>query len=352
MDAGLARAVRESFVRLWEEGLIYRDDCIVNWCPKLPDRPLGHRGRARGARRRVRLHQVRPGHPGHGAAGDEARRHRPRRASQGQALQAPRGQDARGAVGGRHDHGEGRRGRGGRSQVRHRRHQGDAGPRSGRLRDRAPPQPADQDRHRLRRANDGRRGPLRGDGPLRVSQADRRGHEGARPDREDRALSPRGRHLLSQQDRRRAARVETVVGAGQAPGRGGDQGGARATDHDLPAQLDEDLLPLDGEHPSLVHLAPALVGTPHSGVVLRRRRLRARVEGRPPGVPEVRGTGPAGSGHPRHVVLVRPLAVLDPRMARRHDRPPNLLSDLRARHGAATSCSSGSRGWRCSGSTS
>ena len=34
MDAGLSRAVRESFVRLWEEGLIYRDDRIVNWCPK------------------------------------------------------------------------------------------------------------------------------------------------------------------------------------------------------------------------------------------------------------------------------------------------------------------------------
>jgi valyl-tRNA synthetase len=30
MDAGLSRAVRESFVRLWEEGLIYRDDRIVN----------------------------------------------------------------------------------------------------------------------------------------------------------------------------------------------------------------------------------------------------------------------------------------------------------------------------------
>jgi valyl-tRNA synthetase len=33
MDSGLSRAVRESFVRLWEEGLIYRDDYIVNWCP-------------------------------------------------------------------------------------------------------------------------------------------------------------------------------------------------------------------------------------------------------------------------------------------------------------------------------
>jgi valyl-tRNA synthetase len=34
MDPGLSRAVRESFVRLWQEGLIYRDDYIVNWCPR------------------------------------------------------------------------------------------------------------------------------------------------------------------------------------------------------------------------------------------------------------------------------------------------------------------------------
>jgi valyl-tRNA synthetase len=34
MDAGLSRAVREAFVRLYEEGLIYRDDYIVNWCPR------------------------------------------------------------------------------------------------------------------------------------------------------------------------------------------------------------------------------------------------------------------------------------------------------------------------------
>src|SRR5437867_1754501 len=34
MDPGLSRAVREAFVRLWEEGLIYRDDYIVNWCPR------------------------------------------------------------------------------------------------------------------------------------------------------------------------------------------------------------------------------------------------------------------------------------------------------------------------------
>lgn len=33
MDEGLSRAVRETFVRLYEEGLIYRDDRLVNWDP-------------------------------------------------------------------------------------------------------------------------------------------------------------------------------------------------------------------------------------------------------------------------------------------------------------------------------
>jgi valyl-tRNA synthetase len=34
MDPGLSAAVREVFVRLWEEGLIYRGEYIVNWCPR------------------------------------------------------------------------------------------------------------------------------------------------------------------------------------------------------------------------------------------------------------------------------------------------------------------------------
>jgi valyl-tRNA synthetase len=33
MDEGLSRAVREVFVRLYDEGLIYRGNRIVNWCP-------------------------------------------------------------------------------------------------------------------------------------------------------------------------------------------------------------------------------------------------------------------------------------------------------------------------------
>ncbi|MBJ6725138.1 valine--tRNA ligase [Geomesophilobacter sediminis] len=34
MDAGLSDAVREVFVRLYNEGLIYRDNRLINWCPR------------------------------------------------------------------------------------------------------------------------------------------------------------------------------------------------------------------------------------------------------------------------------------------------------------------------------
>ncbi len=34
MDEGLSRAVLEVFVRLYEQGLIYRGDYIINWCPR------------------------------------------------------------------------------------------------------------------------------------------------------------------------------------------------------------------------------------------------------------------------------------------------------------------------------
>ena len=34
MDEGLSRAVREVFVKLYDEGLIYRANYIINWCPR------------------------------------------------------------------------------------------------------------------------------------------------------------------------------------------------------------------------------------------------------------------------------------------------------------------------------
>jgi len=48
MDEGLSRAVREVFVRLFEEGLIYRDNRLINWCPRchtaLSDLEAEHEG--------------------------------------------------------------------------------------------------------------------------------------------------------------------------------------------------------------------------------------------------------------------------------------------------------------------
>ncbi|MEW6001918.1 MAG: valine--tRNA ligase [Nitrospirota bacterium] len=34
LDEGLSRAVKEVFVRLYEEGLIYKDNRLINWCPR------------------------------------------------------------------------------------------------------------------------------------------------------------------------------------------------------------------------------------------------------------------------------------------------------------------------------
>lgn len=34
LDEGLSRAVREVFVKLFEEGLIYKDNRLINWCPR------------------------------------------------------------------------------------------------------------------------------------------------------------------------------------------------------------------------------------------------------------------------------------------------------------------------------
>ncbi len=47
MDEGLARAVREAFVRMYRDGLIYRGERLVNWCPRdttaLSDSEVVHR---------------------------------------------------------------------------------------------------------------------------------------------------------------------------------------------------------------------------------------------------------------------------------------------------------------------
>ena len=57
------------------------------------------------------------------------------------------------------------------------------------------------------------------------------------------------------------------------------QGGGRRRYALRTRQLDPHLQRVDDQHPRLVHLAPALVGTPHSGLVLRRVQPVARGRG-------------------------------------------------------------------------
>ena len=105
MDAGLSRAVREVFVRLYEEGLIYRGDYIVNWCPRcqtvLSDLEVEREERD------AEFVYIKYGRVtlGHRAAGDEARRHRGRGPSRTtSATSITSGKTLERAVGGRHDH--------------------------------------------------------------------------------------------------------------------------------------------------------------------------------------------------------------------------------------------------------
>ena len=84
MDDHLNVAVKEAFVRLYEQGLIYRGSYIVNWDPDPADRRLRPRSHARGPPRQAlphplsvcgwhRLHRRR-----HHAPRDHAWRHRRR----------------------------------------------------------------------------------------------------------------------------------------------------------------------------------------------------------------------------------------------------------------------------------
>ena len=90
MDEGLSAAVREVFVALYREGLIYRDRRLVNWDPKFQS-----------AISDLEVESV----EGNGclwylryAAGDDAGRHRGGGASGGRAVRGPGRQDGRAAA--------------------------------------------------------------------------------------------------------------------------------------------------------------------------------------------------------------------------------------------------------------
>ena len=72
LDAGLSRAVREIFVRLYEDGLIYRGEYIINWCPRCLTALSNEE--AEGAESSGSLWHLRyPFSPGHEDAAAEAR---------------------------------------------------------------------------------------------------------------------------------------------------------------------------------------------------------------------------------------------------------------------------------------
>ena len=245
--------------------------------PVVPDGALRPGGRLRrgdaGRAVRVRLSAGRRLGRGGGrddAPRDDAGRHRGRRAPGRSALQGEDRQD--GAAPARRagvpDH---RRRDPGRPEVRHRRRQGDAGARSERLRDRPAPQPADDLRSSTRRASSTPRAARsRAWTASRRARRSRRKLEGAGPRARLEAARARGRPLPALRDGRRADAVDAVVREDGAAGQAGHRGGGAGQDQVRPRELVEDVLPLDEQHPRLVHLAAAVVGPPHPGLVLRQ----------------------------------------------------------------------------------
>ena len=127
--------------------------------------------------------------------------------------------------------------------------------------------------------------------------------------------------------------------------RAGDRGGRARPGADRARALEARLPRLDARDPPLVRLAPALVGAPDPGLVLRPLRgdLRRRAAAR--ALRRLRRRAAPGGGRARHLVQLGALALRDARLARRDaascapsTRPAS--SPRRAR-----SSSSGWRGW-------
>ncbi len=290
LDEGLSRAVREVFVSLYEKGLIYRGNYLVNWCPScrtaISDDEVEH------AETRGKMYHYRypladgigVHHHCHDPARDHARRHGGGGASRGRALRGARGEDGRAPAHGQAD--PDHRRCPDRQGVRHRRREGHPCPRPRGQRDRpAPRASADQHPHAGRQAQRERAGEVpraHGDQGARSGHG---GHQGGGAFHQGRRSYAPGRPLLPLQHRDRALPLRPVVRADAAPGRQGAEGVGGRKDPVLSAALGEHLLQLDAQHPRLVHLPPALVGPPHPGLVLRALRRDDRV---PPGSDRLR----------------------------------------------------------------
>ncbi len=154
-----------------------------------------------------------------------------------------------------------------------------------------------------------------------VEDLDRAGPPGRRQ-----GPRPQRRPLRPLQDRRRAAPFHAMVRQDSAARGQGDRGseagrGWQQGDPHHPRTIRKGLPRLDGQHPRLVHLAAAVVGPSHSRLALRglpqdhrgaRRSHRMR--------PLRLGQDHAGDRCSGHVVLVGPAAGFGIRLAQDHRR--------------------------------
>ena len=339
MDEGLVRAVRVAFVRWYEQGLIYRGERLVNWCPTdqtgLSDSEVEHEevdgelltfryplsdgtGHVDVATTRV---ETMLGDTGIAVHPDDPRY----RELIGKTVRHPfDGRDlpivadevvdpafGTGAV---------------KVTPAHDLTDFDIAQRTG--------LPLDEHPGRGGADQRARRGGVLRARALRRPAGGPRGAREARSVRRRRTPLPALRgSLLPLPQRDRAVDVgAAVVRRGGGPEAPSDRGGARREDHVLARAVAEGLRELDGGPARLEHLAAALVGASHPGVVLPGRARH----GGPRGSRRVRdvrfGGARAGPGCPRHVVLLAALAVLDARLARRDTRAPRVLSERRPRH--------------------
>src|SRR5213596_1756571 len=169
--------------------------------------------------------------------------------------------------------------------------------------------------------------------PLRRAGEDRGPAQGTGPARKGRAAPARGAPLLSLRLSGGAAAVRSVVRENKAARGAGARSVPERGHSSRPRAVGRDVRALDGEHPGVEHLAAAVVGSPHPRVHLHQVRPPVGRPGGPAGLPQVRRPGRAGSGRTRHLVLVLAVALRDARLARPDARLEAVLSRSHAGDG-------------------
>ena len=171
--------------------------------------------------------------------------------------------------------------------------------------------------------------------PAVVARATRGG-----PDRRREApVRALGRALQPVRHHGRAAPVAAVVRPRRPARPGGRRRGPRRPRPAAPAGDERQVLRLGGRHARLVHQPSAVVGPPYSGLLRTERPGDLRRPGRAsPG-----GLAP-GPRRARHLVLLGAVAVLHPGLARGHGRTCAPSTRPACWSPGTTSCSSGSPG--------